>query len=91
MGSRGGPIRLVSGTYVQAERAAAVAYIFRPAAASLRAYQATVASTQAREPAFKAAMTSGATVTSETSVRDRVARPTRPCHGRRWGSSPRHD
>ena len=54
------------GTYVQAERAAAVAYLFRPTAANLQAYQAAVASTDAHEPAFKAAMTSAGTVSSET-------------------------
>ena len=56
------------GTYVQAERAAAVAYLFRPTAANLQAYQAAVASTNAHEPAFKAAMTSAGTVSSETSA-----------------------
>ncbi len=54
------------GTYVQAERAAAVAYLFRPTAANLQAYRAAVASTDAHEPAFKAAMTSAGTVGSET-------------------------
>ena len=54
------------GTYVQAERAAAVAYLFRPTAANLQAYRAAVASTGAHEPAFKAAMTSAGTVGSET-------------------------
>jgi Nitrate and nitrite sensing len=54
------------GTYVQAERAAAVAYLFQPTAANLRVYQAAVASTEAHEPAFKAAMTSAATLRSET-------------------------
>jgi signal transduction histidine kinase len=56
------------GTYVQAERAAAAAYLFEPTAANLRAYQAAVASTEAHEPAFKTAMTSAATLSSETAA-----------------------
>ena len=54
------------GTYVQAERAAAAAYLFQPTPANLQAYQAAVARTGTHEPAFKAAMTSDATRTSET-------------------------
>ena len=60
------------GTYVQAERAAAVAYLFRPTAANRQAYQAAVASTDAHEPAFKAAMTSAGTVSSETPAEARA-------------------
>ena len=43
-----------------------MAYLLRPTAANLQAYQAAVASTDAHEPAFKAAMTSAGTVSSET-------------------------
>ena len=54
------------GVYVQAERAAAVVYLFRPTAANLQAYQAAVAATDKAKPAFTAAMTSEATVKTET-------------------------
>ncbi len=46
------------GTYVQAERAAAVVYLFQPTAANLQAYQAAIAATDRAEPAFMAAMNS---------------------------------
>ncbi len=52
--------------YLQAERAAAVSYLFAPTPASLAAYQAAVAATRQHAPAFQAAMTSAATVGSET-------------------------
>ena len=54
------------GNYVQAERAAAVVYLFHPTAASLQAYQAAIAATDKAKPAFTAAMTSEATVGTET-------------------------
>ncbi len=52
--------------HVQAERAAAVVYLFQPTAASLQAYQAAIAATDKAKPAFIAAMTSEATVGTET-------------------------
>jgi hypothetical protein len=54
------------GSYLEAERAAAVVYLFRPGPATLQAYQAAIAATGKDEPAFRAAMTSPATVSSET-------------------------
>jgi signal transduction histidine kinase len=54
------------GTYVEAERAAAVVYLFRPTPANLQAYQAAIAATEAAEPAFTAAMSSQATMGTET-------------------------
>ena len=54
------------GTYVQAERAAAVVYLFQPTAANLQAYQAAITATDRAKPAFTAAMTSAATVGTET-------------------------
>jgi hypothetical protein len=54
------------GSFLETERAAAVVYLFAPTQASLQAYQAAVAATNADEPAFRAAMTSKATVSSET-------------------------
>jgi signal transduction histidine kinase len=53
-------------TYLQAERAAAVVYLFQPTAANLQAYQTAIANTTRNQAAFTAAMTSGATVNSET-------------------------
>ena len=44
--------------FVQAERAAAVIYLFRPTQANLAAYDAAVKATDADEPAFLAAMNS---------------------------------
>ena len=46
------------GTYLQAERAAAVVYLFQPTAANLAAYEAATAATDRAEPAFIAAMNS---------------------------------
>ena len=54
------------GNYLQAERTVAVVYLFRPTAASLQAYQAAIAATDKAKPAFMAAMTSEATVGTET-------------------------
>ncbi len=54
------------GTYVEAERTAAVLYLFRPDAASLQAYQTATAATDKAKPAFTAAMNSEATVKSES-------------------------
>ena len=54
------------GTYVEAERAAAVVYLFRPTPANLQAYQTAIAATDKAKPAFTAAMTSKATVKTET-------------------------
>jgi signal transduction histidine kinase len=54
------------GNYVQSERAAAVVYLFQPTPARLAAYGAAISATDRDEPAFKAAMTSPATVGSET-------------------------
>jgi signal transduction histidine kinase len=52
--------------YLQAERAAAVIYLFAPTPANLAAYDTAVASTSQNSKAFRAAMTSPATVRSET-------------------------
>jgi signal transduction histidine kinase len=54
------------GVNVQTERTAAVVYLFRPTAANLRAYQAATAATDKAKPAFTAAMTSDATLSTET-------------------------
>jgi len=54
------------GTYVQDERAAAVVYLFQPTAANLQAYQTAIAATDKARPAFAAAMTSEATLKTET-------------------------
>jgi signal transduction histidine kinase len=54
------------GVYVQAERAAAVIYLFQPSAANLRAYQAAIAATDMAEPTFASAMRSQATMGTET-------------------------
>ncbi len=56
----------VFGRYLQDERAAAVVYLFKPTPASLQAYESAIAATDRNEAAFKAAMTSSATVGSET-------------------------
>ncbi len=50
------------GIFVEAERTAAVVYLFQPTAANLQAYQAAIAATDKAKPAFTAAMTSAATV-----------------------------
>ena len=52
--------------FVQAERAAAVIYLFKPTQANLAAYQAAVKATDGDEPAFLAAMESPGTKSSET-------------------------
>jgi len=54
------------GGYMQAERAAAVVYLFQPTAANLQAYQAAIAATGKAEPAFTAAMSSRGTMGTET-------------------------
>ena len=54
------------GTYVEAERAAAVVYLFRPTAVNLAAYQAAITATDKAKPAFTAAMASADTVGTET-------------------------
>src|SRR6478672_42570 len=54
------------GTFVEAERTAAVVYLFQPSPANLQAYQAAIAATDKAKPAFTAAMTSEATVKTET-------------------------
>ncbi len=54
------------GVYVQAERAAAVVYLFQPTPANLQAYQAAIAATAKAEPAFTSAIRSQATMGTET-------------------------
>ena len=56
------------GTYLQAERAAAVVYLFQPTAANLAAYEAATAATDRAEPAFIAAMNSQGTTGTENST-----------------------
>jgi signal transduction histidine kinase len=56
------------GTYLQAERAAAVVYLFQPTAANLAVYQAAAAATDQAEPAFVAAMNSQGTTGTENST-----------------------
>jgi signal transduction histidine kinase len=56
------------GIYLQAERAAAVVYLFQPSAANLTAYQAATAATDRAEPAFIAAMNSEGTTGTENSA-----------------------
>ena len=51
---------------VQAERTAAVVYLFAPSAANLAAYQAAISATDKATPAFTAAMTSDAVLGSES-------------------------
>jgi signal transduction histidine kinase len=53
-------------SYLQAERAAAVTYLFQPTSANLAAYNTAIANTSQHAGAFKSAMTSPATVSSET-------------------------
>ncbi len=53
--------------YLQAERRAAVVYVFEPTQANLAAYETAIAGTDADKPKFVAAMTSSATTSSETS------------------------
>ena len=52
--------------YLQAERATAVVYLFQPTAANLAGYNTAIATTDQNEKPFEAAMTSPATVSSET-------------------------
>jgi signal transduction histidine kinase len=54
------------GVYVQAERTAAVVYLFQPTAANLQAYQTAIRATGNAEPAFISAMRSQATMGTET-------------------------
>jgi signal transduction histidine kinase len=56
------------GTYLQAERAAAVLYLFQPTAGNLAAYEAATAATDRAEPAFIAAMNSQGTTGTENSA-----------------------
>ncbi|MGH3152024.1 MAG: nitrate- and nitrite sensing domain-containing protein, partial [Streptosporangiaceae bacterium] len=56
------------GSFLQAERAAAVIYLFQPDPNNLHAYQTAITNTDKNEPAFVSAMTSKATVSSETPV-----------------------
>jgi signal transduction histidine kinase len=56
------------GTYLDTERTAAVVYLSRPTATSLRAYQAAIGATDRAEPAFTAAMNSQATTGTENST-----------------------
>ncbi|MGD0608856.1 MAG: nitrate- and nitrite sensing domain-containing protein, partial [Streptosporangiaceae bacterium] len=53
-------------SYLQDERAAAVSYLFAPTPANLAAYRTAVTATSQHTQAFRAAMTSPATVSSET-------------------------
>jgi predicted Zn-dependent protease len=46
------------GTFVEAERTAAVVYLFQPSPANLQAYQAAIAATDKAKPAFTAALIS---------------------------------
>ena len=55
------------GVVAESERAAAVVYLFEPTAANLATYQAAIAATNKAEPAFTAAMTSPAVVSTESS------------------------
>jgi signal transduction histidine kinase len=52
--------------FLQAERTAAVVYLFTPTAANLATYNTATAATDQHEKAFEAAMTSPATASSET-------------------------
>ena len=56
------------GTFLEAERTAAVVYLFQPDANNLAAYQAATAATDKAEPAFVAAMNSGGTTGTEDSA-----------------------
>ena len=62
------------GTFVAAERTAAVVYLFQPSPANLQAYQAAVAATDKAKPAFTAAMTSEATTKTETADAAKIVR-----------------
>jgi signal transduction histidine kinase len=56
------------GEYLQAERAAAVVYLFQPTTANLAAYETATAATDRAEPAFTAAMHSQGTTGTENSA-----------------------
>ena len=56
------------GTFLEAERTAAVVYLFQPDANNLAAYQAATAATDKAEPVFVAAMNSGGTTGTENSA-----------------------
>src|SRR5580658_2597769 len=56
------------GSFLQTERAAAVVYLFAPDPNNLQAYETAITGTDQNEPAFVSAMTSKATVSSETPV-----------------------
>jgi signal transduction histidine kinase len=56
------------GTFLQAERTAAVVYLFQPTPANLAAYQAATAATDKAEPAFISAMNSQGTTGTENSA-----------------------
>ena len=62
------------GTFVAAERTAAVVYLFQPSPANLQAYQAAIAATDKAKPAFTAAMTSEATIKTETADAAKIVR-----------------
>ena len=62
------------GTFVEAERTAAVIYLFQPNPNNLQAYQAAIAATDKAKPAFTAAMTSAATVKTETPDAAKIVR-----------------
>jgi signal transduction histidine kinase len=54
------------GVYVQDERTAAVVYLFHPTAANLQTYQSAIAATDRAKVAFTSAMSSQATMGTET-------------------------
>ena len=62
------------GTFVEAERTAAVVYLFQPNPNNLQAYQKAIAATDKAKPAFTAAMTSEATVKTETADAAKIVR-----------------
>ena len=62
------------GTFVEAERTAAVVYLFQPNPNNLQAYQKAIAATDKAKPAFTAAMTSEATVKTETADTAKIVR-----------------
>ena len=63
---------------MQSERTAAVVYLFAPTPANLAAYQAAIAATDKATPAFTAAMTSEATVKTETADGAKIAAASSP-------------
>ncbi|HMI23821.1 MAG TPA: nitrate- and nitrite sensing domain-containing protein, partial [Streptosporangiaceae bacterium] len=62
------------GTFVEAERIAAVVYLFQPNPNNLQAYQKAIAATDKAKPAFTAAMTSEATTKTETADAAKIVR-----------------